>query len=230
MYKDLESFYHSKEWRKLVTRLKLERLDEYGQLTCAECGRPITRMYDAIGHHIKELTEENVFDATVSLNPENVEFLHLKCHNVRHNKLAYSTRQVFLVYGPPFAGKKTYVHEVMDEGDMIVDIDAIWQAVSGCEWGIKPNRLKAVVFGIRDAMIDAVKYRKGKWQTAWVIGGYPLSSERERLCKELGALEVLIVTDRETCLARLAETKLDKDAWTGYVNEWFERAGHPPLT
>ena len=224
VYHDLFSFYRSKEWRKLLAALKIERLDENDQLICEYCGKPITHAYDAIGHHIQELTEENVNDAMISLNPKNIAFLHAKCHNLQHDKLGYSRRQVYIVYGPPLSGKTTWVMENKLEGDLVVDVDSIWQCVSGLDQYRKPNRLKSVVFRMRDDLIDVIKYRFGKWSNAYVIGGYPLQLERERLAMELGAREVFMNASREECLARLeASNDRDKEEWKRYVDEWFDR-------
>lgn len=221
---DLFSFYRGKEWRKLLEGLKFERVNEEGQLICEYCGKPIVRAYDAIGHHKVELTEENVNDYSVSLNPDNVAFVHHSCHNRIHDKLGYSRREVYLVYGPPRAGKTTWVRENMTEGDLMVDMDNVWECVSGCERYVKPRRLNAVAFRVRDVLIDAVKYRLGKWRNAYVIGGYPLSSERERLCKELGAREVFIDTTKEECIQRAEGMEKDSvEGWKKYVEEWFER-------
>ena len=220
---DLFSFYRSREWRKLLDLVKNERLDAEGQIICEYCGKPITRAYDIIGHHKNELTEENVNDFNISLNPDNIMLVHHRCHNFIHEKLGYKKREVFLVYGAPLSGKTTYVHENMSEGDLIVDIDNIWQCVSGCERYIKPRRLNAVVFKIRDTMLDAVRYRLGKWQNAYIVGGYPLISERERLCKQLGAELIFIETSKAECIKRLEsiEDGRDKDEWRGYIERWF---------
>ena len=98
MFKDRFSFYRSNEWRKLLDNLKHERLDDDGQIICEHCGKPIVKAYDIIGHHIIELTEENVNDYDISLNPQNIKLVHHKCHNIIHNKLGYANREVFLVY------------------------------------------------------------------------------------------------------------------------------------
>lgn len=220
----LDNFYHCKPWLKLLEQIKIERLNDEGQLICEYCGKPIVKKYDVIGHHTVELTDENVNDFSISLNKELISLVHAKCHNYIHNKLGYKRRQIYLVYGPPLAGKSSYVKEVMDEGDLIIDLDNIWQAVSGCERYVKPGRLKAVVFKIRDTLLDSVKYRLGRWNNCYIIGGYPLISERERLCKELGAREVFIDTSHSECLARLQDSKgRDPEAWTKYINEWFEK-------
>ena len=224
---DLGNFYQSKEWRSLLATLKMERLNENGEIICEYCGKPITKAYDIIGHHKTELTDENVNDFNVSLNPTNVSFVHHRCHNYIHNKLGYSVRHIFLVYGPPLAGKTTYVRNNADEGDLIIDMDNIWECISGCDRYVKPNRLKSIAFMIRDDLLNAVKYRQGKWNSAYIIGGYPLKSERERLCRELGAREIYIQASHESCLEKLAGTQ-DKrhdmqDAWKTFIDDWFER-------
>lgn len=220
----LYNFYRSKEWVNLLQVIKLERSDSYGQIICEHCGKPIIHKYDCIGHHKIYLTEENYTDASISLNPDNVALVHHKCHNLIHNKLAYSNRQVFLVYGSPLSGKSTYVKEAMNEGDLVIDIDNIWECVSGQSRYVKPARLKAIVFSVRDNLIEAVRYRRGKWSNAYIVGGYALRGERERLIDMLGAREVFIDTDKDTCIKRLYECNdRNIDEWIGYINTWYEQ-------
>ena len=82
----LQSFYKSKEWEKFREQIILERTQRDGELICERCGQPILKRYDCIVHHKQELTEENVNDFLVSLNPENVEILHHRCHNIEHER------------------------------------------------------------------------------------------------------------------------------------------------
>ena len=220
----LYNFYRSDEWENLLTLLKNDhkRMDLEDNIICAHCGKPIVRAYDCIGHHIIELTEENYRDYNISLNPDNIALVHHKCHNIIHNKLSYSQRQVFIVYGSPLSGKSSYVREAMAEGDLIIDLDSIWQCVSGCDRYVKPNRLKSVVFAVRDNLLESVKYRRGKWLNAYVIGGYPYQAERDRLVDSLGAREIFIDTDKDTCLNRLyAAEGRDVTEWTKYINDWW---------
>ena len=74
------------------------------------------------------------------------------------------------------SGKTTWVNSVHQAGDLVVDMDSIWQCVSGLNRFQKPMALNAVVFGVRDYLIDSVRMRRGKWNNAYVIGGYPLIS------------------------------------------------------
>ena len=213
----LGNFYQSDEWRGLVGLLRQERVNEDGFLLCEHCGQPIVKKYDCIGHHRIELTDENVNDYAVSLNPENVMLIHFRCHNEIHRRFGSSAlRRVYLVYGPPCAGKTTWAKENAERDDLILDMDRLWEAVCFSDRLHKPPRLKQNVFGLRDCLIDQIRVRAGHWRSAFVIGGYPLRTERARMCGLIGAEPVFVDVPRETCLAR-AET----DAWRTYVEDWF---------
>lgn len=226
----LDTFYRTSEWEKLLSLLRLERTNENGELICWHCGKPITKKYDAIGHHTIFLTDDNVNDISISLNPDLIRFVHHKCHNIIHNKLGYTKREVYLVYGSPLSGKSTYVDSVIEPGDLVLDMDRIWQCVSGYSGYVKPPRLNAVVFGIRDEIMRMIKYRVGRWDNAYIVGGYPLIGERERLCKELGAREIYIASTMDECMQRLAvcEDGRDKKEWKKYIEDWWRRCGGGP--
>lgn len=227
---NLGNFYQSDEWVNLMKVIKDERTNDEGQIICEHCGKPIVRAYDCIGHHVNELTEENVNDVLISLNPCNVQLVHHRCHNIIHDRLGLSReKQVFLVYGAPLAGKHEWVETVKSDGDLIIDIDSIWQCVSGCNRYTKPNRLRAIVFKMRDELIDCVRYRRGNWLNAYIVGGYPLISERQRLCKMLGAREVFVERSIDECMDRLDKLDeiKDKNEWLKYIAEWFDRYSGP---
>ena len=221
------TFYRSNEWRDLLAQLKIERQTEDGQILCEHCGRPIVRAYDCIGHHKTELTEENVNDYTISLNPDNIALVHAACHNAIHERFGRECREVFVIYGPPCGGMEEYVEETRSAGDLVISIDAIWESISGGKRYERSKRLKPIVFAVRDRLIEAVRYRLGKWSNAYVIGGYPNGAERERLAKELGAREVLIDPGREECEARLEAQPQGRnlDEWKEYIAQWYERTG-----
>ena len=213
----LDNFYTSREWRKLVEQLKIERVGKSGQLICEYCGNPIVKSYDCIGHHINELTDENVNDYNISLNPDNVMLIHFKCHNEIHRRFAGLCQKVYLVFGSPCSGKSTWVNEHALPDDLIVDIDRIWECICNSDRLHKPGRLKRVVFRMKDDLIDQVKHRNGMWQNAYIVGGYPLSSERKRICELLGAIPIFIDTPKDECLRRAPN-----DEWKEYIEDWWE--------
>ena len=69
----LQAFYKSHKWETFIANLRSERTNADGFIICEKCGKPILKAYDCIGHHIKELTDSNVDDVTISLNPENIQ-------------------------------------------------------------------------------------------------------------------------------------------------------------
>lgn len=222
-------FYRQARWINLRKILLQERLNEEGMLICDHCGKPILHNYDAILHHKTELTPQNINDPNIAYNPENLAFVHAKCHNEIHNRFGGRIqtwqRKVYYIYGAPCSGKSTFVRNSMQAGDLVLDMDKLWEAMSGQPEYRKPNSIKANVFMARNAIIDSIKTRMGHWQTAWVIEGGALQGDRMRRIETLGAEAILIDTPRETCINRLAsdETRQSVQAeWVEYINKWFD--------
>lgn len=215
----LKSFYKSKEWIDLLNLLRLERVSDDGILYCEHCGKPIVKAYDCIGHHKIELTEANVNDYMISLNPDNIMLIHHKCHNIIHERFGYERpKQVYCVYGAPCSGKTTWVHDNAGCDDLILDIDSIWEMITINDRYIKRDRLKQNVFMIRDCILDQIKTRTGKWKNAYIIGGYPLKMDRERLQQRIGCEFIFIDEPYDLCVSR-AKSK----EWIEYIDDWFEK-------
>lgn len=221
----LDNFYQSKEWENFRRIVIAERTREDGFVYDEVTGKPILKRYDMILHHKEFLTEDNVNDVNISLNPDNIMIVSHKTHNKIHDKLGYRRKEIYIVYGSPLSGKTTFVKENMSEGDLLIDMDNIWECISGQKRYIKPPRLNAIAFMIRDNLIDAVKHRLGQWNCCYICGGFPLISERERLSKELGARMIYIESTKEECLARLENSDRDKAEWKKYIDTWWNRYG-----
>lgn len=215
----LDNFYKSNKWRDLLTRLKLERVNNDGDIICEYCGEPIVKQYDCIGHHKKELTEANVNDYNISLNPDNIMLVHHRCHNKIHERFGYDkTKKVYLVYGAPCAGKSTWVNNNAGIDDLILSIDNIWQCISNNDRYVKRDRLKQNVFIVRDCILDMIKCRTGKWKNAYIIGGYPMKIERERMERLYNCELIFIDEAKEVCISRAKNKE-----YINYINEWFDR-------
>jgi hypothetical protein len=225
-YAVLQSFYASDKWRSLRLNLILERSKEHGGVICGKCGKLIVNQLDIHAHHKKELTLDNYKDSNISLNPDNVELICHDCHDKEHHRFGYKPpKKVYLIYGPPLSGKKTFVKENMERGDIVVDMDKLYEAVSMQNIYDKPNNLLTNVINVRTLLIDNIKTRYGKWYNAWIIGGYADKFKRERLAEDIGAELVYIEAAKDECYARLEN---DKDRqymtteWKKYIDEWFD--------
>ena len=225
---DRTQFYKSKRWQKFRNVIIAQRMDSQGYVHCDICGKPILKKYDLILHHKQELSDANVDDAMVSLNPDLIQCVHFKCHNQLHDRWQGGNggyrppkKQVFIVYGAPCSGKSTWVHETATAEDLIVDLDNIWEMISINERFTKPGALKSVVFDIRDFLYDVIKYRRGKWHNAYIITGGALKGDRERLQQRVGADDFIFIdTPKHECLVRCSEHRSDE--WFEYINDWFD--------
>ena len=221
---NLKDFYRTDEWEQLMEILKLERVNEEGDLVCEHCGQPIIEKYDCIGHHKIELTLENVNDINISLNPNNIILIHFRCHNQIHRRFGFLQQRVFIVYGSPLSGKTTWVKENATKDDIILDLDNIYEMITINKRYEKPKSISSNVFGIRDCILDMIKTRRGKWVDAYIIGGYPNILDRVRLCETLGAEEIHIDTTKAECLKRLQEdTSRNKEEWEKYINDYWDK-------
>lgn len=228
MFNSLSEFYNSDTWRKFRAGLIASRVNPAdGLLYDEHDGKPLLKAYDIIAHHKTPLTMANVNDASVSLNPENIMLVSMRSHNEIHGRFGYgSERKVYYVYGAPCSGKSTYVQTVKGNSDLVVDMDLIWQCVTGGELYVKPPALKTNAFMVRDALFDAIKRRAGKWERAWIITGGAVRGARDRQIQEFSAEPIFIPCDRLTCLQRLENDqkrpKAIKDEWRQYIDEWFD--------
>lgn len=220
-YAILKSFYASEEW----INLRLLLINERGN-RCAHCNQIIAKSKDLIGHHTVELTPENVHDRLISLNPDLIEIICFDCHNKDHKRFGYKAeREVYIVYGPPMSGKMMFVRQNMKRGDLVIDMDRLYSAVSMLPYYDKPDKLLNNVMGIHNQLIDNIKTRFGKWHNAWIVGGYADKYKRERLADDLGAELIFCDISKEECLRRLEfdeERRYRKDEWQGYIEKWFD--------
>lgn len=227
IFQKLSDFYKSNAWVNFRRTLMIERADPVKGLCCEYCGQTILKDIECIGHHKKELTVNNVSDANISLNPDNVMLVHQRCHNIIHERFGqWMPQKVFIVYGAPLSGKTTFVRDSKGRRDIVLDMDELYQAITLLPAYDKPGELALNVFQMRDLIIDQVKTRTGKWQQAWIIGGYPLQTERERLANQLGAELIFIEATEQECIARLYqdEKKIPyRSEWQRYIREWFTK-------
>jgi hypothetical protein len=210
--------YTSKAWTELRFNLIIER----GPI-CQRCGKVMVDTSKLIGHHKITLTPNNVNDPVVTLNPINIELICWTCHNKEpHYINGHSKHDVFIVYGSPLSGKTTLVSQLTGYGDMVLDLDKLYECISGQPLYDKPINLKYNVFALRDKMMDMIKTRYGEWHDAYVIGGYPNKHERERLAKELGAELIYCESTKQECINRAMALSIVKPGWDKFVEKWWK--------
>lgn len=220
-YSIVKNFYASDKWINFRLLLISQRGNK-----CERCKKIIVRSIEIIGHHKEELTPENVSDYDISLNPDKVELICRSCHDEEHNRFGHKVKHnVYIVYGAPLSGKKTFVNQSITRGDMVIDIDRLYEAISMLPSYDKPNNLFSNVINIHNALIDNVKTRYGKWNDCYLVGGYADKYKREKMANDLGAELIFCDTSKEECLNRLSideERKYRRDEWREFIEKWFD--------
>lgn len=226
-YSVLQSFYASEKWINFRQMMINKKISDEKKIVCEYCGNEIKKMEEITLHHKEELTPENVNDVTISLNPENIMLVHNDCHNKIHHRFGYKpSHDVYIVFGSPMSGKSTYVKRHMQRGDIVIDMDRLYEAVSMLPSYDKPDNLLSNVRVIHNDLIDNIKTRYGKWNNAWIIGGYANKYKRERVANDLDAEIIFCNVSKEECLKRLDLDELRKyrkDEWKEYIDKWFEQ-------
>lgn len=208
----------------LRQQLIAERTNDEGFVIDEYNGEKIFKAYDIVAHHEQQLTLDNVNDFEISLNPANIKLVSQRSHNEIHGRFGYASgRKVYYVYGSPCSGKTSFVKNIKGNSDIVLDMDSIWQCITGGNRYDKPNALKTNAFIVRDCIFDMIRTRAGRWERAYVIEGGARKGDRERKIELLGAEPIFIDTDKETCLKRLAsdDTRTDKETWATYIEQWF---------
>lgn len=238
-YDNVTQFYNGQDWANCKAQVAQERLKD-GALYCEHCGKVILKSFNPnaknnkgaiVYHHIKHLTNQNVNDASIAINPTNIAILHWACHNEVHNRFNGTAvaieRKVYLITGAPLSGKTTFVRERVQEGDLVFDIDDMWQTISGQGRYIKPTSLKPIIFNLRMAVKEQIAKGVGGWRNAYIIEGLPLATDRKREAERYKAHNTEVITmeaTREECLQRLHAFPNGRDvkAYEGFINNYFD--------
>jgi predicted kinase len=126
---------------------------------------------------------------------------------------------ITIVCGPPGAGKTTYVAEHARRGDLILDLDRIFEAISGLPLYDKPDALTPFVWQARDAIMDRLSRPSGV-ANAWVITGGALRNGRLALAARYRARIVMLDTPAEECKRRLSDRPLTRP-WVALIDQWW---------
>ena len=242
-YKSTYDFYRGEDWANCKTQVLQKRMKSDGSIICEHCGKPIIKGFNPqannnsgaiVFHHKIYLNNYNVNDASISINPDNIAIVHWNCHNQIHERFGFSggnnipEKKVYLITGASCSGKTTFVKDRIQTNDIVLDIDDIWQMVSGQERYTKPNSLKPIIFKIRDELKELIQRGTGTWRNAFIIESLPSKQDREREADRYKAFNVEIITmdaTKEECLQRLHNNPSGRDvkAYEGYINDYYSR-------
>lgn len=125
-------------------------------------------------------------------------------------------KTVHIVYGPPLAGKSTFVRENMGPDDLVFDMDAVQNALCyGADHAGKPHTLGAAI-ALRNAFIACLNNKRQDARgDAWVIIS---SASPEYFARRFFGARIEVTRlspPLAVCLKRLEldDTRPDKSFW-----------------
>ena len=124
-----------------------------------------------------------------------------------------------LVWGPPCAGKTTYVLEHKQPGDVVIDYDTLAVALGSPHTHDHPDHLRPIVLATWMAAIHEAERQP---VALWLIKTSPTAADKTKATRH-----ILMPTTREECEARARRER--PDSWLQLIANWYTRydpAGH----
>jgi len=215
-------FYKSGEWRLLRKRFI------HKNPLCAKCLDNGESTPADVVDHIEEIKDN--FERR--LDESNLMSLCHACHNEK-TAIVRASRQceykpmnkkVTIVTGSAGSGKSTYVKKNIQAGDLILDIDDIWMALTGLDMYEKPAHLVDIVVAVRNEICRVLERKlMSESVRAWIITTAKNVDELKRM---FNADVVTMNVSKEECIERIMNDdrrtkRLDKHI--KLVNDWYEK-------
>jgi 5-methylcytosine-specific restriction protein A len=183
-----KAFYNSPAWRKCRDAYMARHP------LCEDCASRGLTVRAREVHHITPIDQGGA-----PLDPENLQALCHQCHMQIHGFRGGGGTEVNVVYGPPAAGKTTWVESQCRPGDFVWDFDKVKAAVSGLPLHSEtPAEILDAVLAMRDALVEMLKRNGCRLGRVWFIVTSP-EKYRTQLHR---ATFYRVEADMETCLAR----------------------------
>jgi hypothetical protein len=131
--------------------------------------------------------------------------------------------QSILVSGPPGAGKRDYIDERLQSGDLIIDTDAIFAAISGEARHVQPANLLPFVRDVRDILLTRLA-RASNLNRAWILGVFASVDGRHQIARPLAAEVVILATPPSACMRRINADPLRRmhaAKWQQHIDRWW---------
>lgn len=130
-----------------------------------------------------------------------------------------------VITGPPCSGKSTYVREHAQDGDVLVDFDAIAQALGSSVAHGSEGHVREAAFKARNAVVGYL-LDNAEDAEGWIIHSSPADWQLEAY-EAAGAEFIALDADMETCLERAEQDGRPPDE-ADKIREWFANNDQAP--
>lgn len=132
-----------------------------------------------------------------------------------------------IIAGPPGSGKSTIVSRLFSKGDILIDLDRIYEAITNLNsHNEKDIDLLKISLYIRSCLYEYIR-RYVRERNVWVIACMPNGRKREMLSRQLCDAKVYLVkTTPEECMKNILndESREYSEQYAQQiVDEWFTK-------
>ncbi|MEB4860612.1 HNH endonuclease [Priestia megaterium] len=219
-----QAFYSSLSWINLRNRKKrknplCEVCLEEGRLTPVEIVHHLTEVKD-------DWSQRLSIDNLQSVCKAHHHKIHFSVDGKKYTKLKkvrepMKDSKVTIVNGASGSGKTTYVQDHIEHGDLVIDIDYLWMAVTMLDMYDKPQHLTDIVLAMRNEACRVLQSKMDKGIRAWII---TTAKDVDELKRMFNAEVITLDTGRDKCIERiLSDTRRvgSTDKHIGLVNQWY---------
>lgn len=221
--KERSKLYDTQRWRDYrIHFLQVSPLCRY----CKQKGR------DTAATIVDHIIPVRVDDSINFFDSENHQPLCESCHNRKSAQERYGKwyerrakgthTEVIILSGPPASGKTYWASKHKEEGDLILDLDMIWAALTGLPLYEKPNQLTPVIFAIRDTILNSIGELPGLKRAIILTTNTRTPAMIAFMNRHRHQL-IELETDEATCIARIKADKRrkNKGQHITLAQEWF---------
>ena len=129
---------------------------------------------------------------------------------------------VYLICGPPGCGKSTYVKNHIVDGDIVIDFDLLYRALTLADDHKGEQILFERVNQCRWYLIDTISAFP-EVRNTWIIIGAPEDEHIDYVEKTLGGKVLYLDEFKRTCVRRCVARGGDYELWRQILDEWFAK-------
>lgn len=125
--------------------------------------------------------------------------------------------------GPVGSGKTTYCNKYRQPGDVVIDLDLIFQGITGAAKYDKPPDLWPWARGCRDALLDMAEAIQPPGNV-WILTGAPTPAERQEYADRFPGCSIHVFpVPVEECARRCKADpeRSDKLDWNNLIFRWW---------